>query len=440
MALDDAHPRGLARAGVRDLLPDFPGFFYELRGLRDGRPHFRYPSSTRSITGHDVLHWRADDAAAAEFIHNDDIQVSKGLGARARDGETELSAEYRERDVRSDFVMVREVARHCVDSAGADVLSGFCPDITAAPAYEAGLVERERRLRAVMETASSQVVEFDARGRLVHLSSRTISGHPSSAFSGDRLGWLAVVVDADRARVRHVLLDAFDRNTGCEVTFRLVHKDSSIRTVSFTLTYFAGELGSPGWVGVLTDVTTQSALARRARLAEARARAVERRARAKVYHWRRGAAMFEASGLQVRLDIHRHDLGEFNAAHEDLVAAQGSRDVDFRWRRQPTDDWRWVRATAWSLGDGATAFGVFVPHDNVVAREHELAHVRDVLTARERDVLQRLADGSSNRELGNALHLSEKTVSHHVANVLEKLSLANRAAAAALSARLFRGR
>jgi FixJ family two-component response regulator len=79
-----------------------------------------------------------------------------------------------------------------------------------------------------------------------------------------------------------------------------------------------------------------------------------------------------------------------------------------------------VRATAWSLGDGKSALGAFVPHDDVVAREHELARIDGALTAREREMLQRLADGSSNRELAAALHLSETTVSHHVASALKK--------------------
>jgi PAS domain S-box-containing protein len=440
VVLDYAPPQPAGRAGILDLLPEFPGFFYELRGFWDGDPQFRYMSSTRYITGHDVSHWPADYAAAAEFIHFDDIQVYKDLGARARGGEIDITVEYRERDVNGEYLWVREVARRSVDPTGSTVLSGFCLDVTAARAYEAGLIERERRLRAVMETAPSQIVEFDARGRLVHLSSRTISGYPPSAFGDAPLGWLRLVVDDDRERARHVLLDAFDRKTGCDVTFRIAHSDSSIRTVRFTLTYFAGEMGTPGWIGVLADVTAQTALLRRASRADARARAVERRARAKVYHWRHGAAMFEASGVQIRLDVHRNDRADFAAAHEHVIGTYGSCDIDFRWRRRVTDEWRWVRATAWSLGDGKTALGVFLPHDDIVAREHELAHIRRVLTTREREVLHRLVDGSTNRELAAALHLSEKTVSHHVANVLEKLSLGNRAAAAALASRLYRGR
>jgi DNA-binding CsgD family transcriptional regulator len=245
-----------------------------------------------------------------------------------------------------------------------------------------------------------------------------------------------VVVDDPRERVRHVLLDAFDRKTGCDLTFRITHKDGSRRTIRFTLTYFAGELGAPGWVGVFTDITPQSTLEARAQLADVRARALERRARALVYLWRDGTATLETGGVPPRLDVHSHDLAAFQAAHHELTRTNGSSELDFRWRRQPTDDWRWVRASVWSIGDGSIAVGAFMPNDGVVVREREVSRIEGVLTLREQEVLRRLADGSSNRDLAVALHLSEKTVSHHVANVLEKLNLANRAAAAALASRL----
>jgi ATP/maltotriose-dependent transcriptional regulator MalT len=52
------------------------------------------------------------------------------------------------------------------------------------------------------------------------------------------------------------------------------------------------------------------------------------------------------------------------------------------------------------------------------------------LTARERDVLALLAAGRSNRQMAEHLVLSERTVETHVANVLGKLGVANRAQAA----------
>ena len=48
------------------------------------------------------------------------------------------------------------------------------------------------------------------------------------------------------------------------------------------------------------------------------------------------------------------------------------------------------------------------------------------LTAREVEVLGHLAGGRSDREIGETLFISKKTVSVHVSNVLRKLAVANR--------------
>ena len=52
------------------------------------------------------------------------------------------------------------------------------------------------------------------------------------------------------------------------------------------------------------------------------------------------------------------------------------------------------------------------------------------LTQRELEVLQHIARGMSNKEIAEALVLSEKTVKTHVSNVLQKLHLADRTQAA----------
>ena len=57
------------------------------------------------------------------------------------------------------------------------------------------------------------------------------------------------------------------------------------------------------------------------------------------------------------------------------------------------------------------------------------------LSDRERQVLKLVADGHSNPAIAADLRLSEHTVKRHVANILLKLDLPTRAAAAALAAR-----
>ena len=52
------------------------------------------------------------------------------------------------------------------------------------------------------------------------------------------------------------------------------------------------------------------------------------------------------------------------------------------------------------------------------------------LTAREEQILKQVAQGKSNKEIANALKLSEKTVKHYMTNVLQKLQVRNRVEAA----------
>lgn len=57
------------------------------------------------------------------------------------------------------------------------------------------------------------------------------------------------------------------------------------------------------------------------------------------------------------------------------------------------------------------------------------------LTARERQILELISIGASNREIGQHLYLTEKTVKHYVTNILQKLHVRNRVQAALLAQR-----
>lgn len=69
--------------------------------------------------------------------------------------------------------------------------------------------------------------------------------------------------------------------------------------------------------------------------------------------------------------------------------------------------------------------------ENANSDEHhvqvvEIRRPLHLLTRRECEVLQLLADGKSNRGIGEALFISEKTVKNHVSNILQKMNVNDR--------------
>ncbi|WP_339265898.1 response regulator transcription factor [Paenibacillus sp. FSL K6-1330] len=60
----------------------------------------------------------------------------------------------------------------------------------------------------------------------------------------------------------------------------------------------------------------------------------------------------------------------------------------------------------------------------------EQAAQLDKLTRREQEVLQLIASGMNNREISEALYITEKTVKTHVSHLLDKLGVADRTQAA----------
>ena len=58
------------------------------------------------------------------------------------------------------------------------------------------------------------------------------------------------------------------------------------------------------------------------------------------------------------------------------------------------------------------------------------------LSKRELEVLRLIAQGRTNREIGDRLFISQKTVGVHVGNILAKLGVSGRVEAAAVAIRL----
>jgi len=73
---------------------------------------------------------------------------------------------------------------------------------------------------------------------------------------------------------------------------------------------------------------------------------------------------------------------------------------------------------------------------NIITEEERLV---GQLTERELETLDLISEGLTNREIGQRLFLSEKTVKHHVSDLLAKLGLGRRVEAAGFAIRLQTG-
>jgi DNA-binding NarL/FixJ family response regulator len=72
------------------------------------------------------------------------------------------------------------------------------------------------------------------------------------------------------------------------------------------------------------------------------------------------------------------------------------------------------------------AFAAAGPAAPVPAADEATDPGLDLLSVREREVMQLLARGYTYREIGGRLFISVKTVESHASNVLRKLQLSNR--------------
>jgi DNA-binding NarL/FixJ family response regulator len=83
----------------------------------------------------------------------------------------------------------------------------------------------------------------------------------------------------------------------------------------------------------------------------------------------------------------------------------------------------------------ATSANAVIEHirkGQVLSKEDQLAQQ---LNERELQILEMISEGLTNREIGERLYLAEKTVKHHVSDILAKLGLGRRVEAAAFAVR-----
>jgi len=150
----------------------------------------------------------------------------------------------------------------------------------------------------------------------------------------------------------------------------------------------------------------------------------------------------DASGIEVTRDIRaRHPevqvlMFSSFADEEAVLAAIMAGAAGFVLKQIEGDDLiRSIRAVAQNqnLLDPAVTKGLIdrIRSDSRLAKDKKLAR----LSSQEERILELIAKGATNREIGGQLHLAETTVRNYVSSLLGKLEVSRRAEAAAYLAR-----
>jgi DNA-binding NarL/FixJ family response regulator len=140
--------------------------------------------------------------------------------------------------------------------------------------------------------------------------------------------------------------------------------------------------------------------------------AIERPYQAAIMRWRAAEAAVERGDRDAAAEAARDALG---------VAAE----IEARWLAEEAS--ALVQRARLQLAGHA---------DAIIAADEDVDEEPFGLTPRERQVLALIAEGATNRQIGAALFMAEKTASVHVSRILSKLGVHSRTQAAAMAHRL----
>jgi DNA-binding CsgD family transcriptional regulator len=170
-----------------------------------------------------------------------------------------------------------------------------------------------------------------------------------------------------------------------------------------------------------------------AELARARGRSDPKLWRAAAREWEAMSRPFQQAVALLRGTEAQIDAGDRTTASETAQAAlEIARRLDSGWL---VDELTALAQRArLDVGDGVGESTR--PDSNGAAASEEDPFG---LTSRERQVLALLAEGATNRQIGAALYMAEKTASVHVSRILSKLGVRSRTQAAAVAHRLHLG-
>jgi len=153
--------------------------------------------------------------------------------------------------------------------------------------------------------------------------------------------------------------------------------------------------------------------------------------------WESAAAHWEAMSRPYETAIVRWRAAEAYAEADQRACAAATAQAAFETARRLGA--RWLEAEVLGLA-GRARLEVGSPGEDGVPSPEPSAEADPFgLTPRERQVLGLIAEGATNRQIGRALFMAEKTASVHVSRILAKLGVQSRTQAAAVAHRLHLG-
>jgi DNA-binding NarL/FixJ family response regulator len=152
-----------------------------------------------------------------------------------------------------------------------------------------------------------------------------------------------------------------------------------------------------------------------------------------------GAATFGTPGFRAWAAHARGAVLVRRARHSEALAQLQTALREYRTqqsRYETAEVYEWMALAHKALGDEATATADAATAENIYTQLGvEPVQVCGTtspggLTRREVEILRRIADGATNRQVADQICISEKTVSRHLANIYAKLGVSSRTAAA----------